>query len=80
MTRVCSVMLRVCGAWRKRNIEFHEGWHLCLYGSVGGSSGVDGSGGGSGFDGSSKSSGVGESGESVGRIMYIRSGGGGGIV
>ena len=53
-------------AW-KRDVEFHEGWDLCLCGGGGGSD-VDSSGGGVGVGGSGGSCGVGESGESVERL------------
>ena len=79
-TRVWLVMLRVCRAWGKKDVDFHKGWNSCLCGSGGGGSGVDGSGGVGGVVGSGESSGVGDSGESVERIVYSSGGGGRSIV
>ena len=51
------------------DVEFHEGWDVCLCG-----------GGGGGVDGSSGSSGVGDSSESIKSIVYWSGRGGGSIV
>ena len=60
----------------KRDVEFYEGWDLCLCGGAGGGSGV----GGSSIGGSGGSCGIGDSGESAERIVYRRGGGGLSIV
>ena len=49
----------------KRDIEFNEGWDLCLFGSGGGGGGVDSSSVG----GSGGKCGVGDSSDSVEGIM-----------
>ena len=49
----------------KRDIEFNEGWDLCLFGSSGGGGGVDSSSVG----GSGGKCGVGDSSDSVEGIM-----------
>ena len=60
------------GSGWERDVEFHQGWDLCLCGG----DGIDVSDGGGGVEGSGGNSGAGDAGES---IVY-RSGGGSGSV